>query len=80
VCAKYERRYPVALHLREQAMQEWCKAESFEDVQRVWRRLGGLVVLHRYGRQHFALLGRIRHGDSQARELLAARMDRRREA
>ena len=77
MCAKYERRCPVLLRLREEAVAEWTSAQTYEDVHRAWSRLGGLVTLHRYGREHFRCLARHRHGDPEALELLAARMQRR---
>jgi hypothetical protein len=78
MCAKRERRCPALVALRESALQEWCEAESFEEVRSAWARLGGLVTLHRYGREHFSLLARVRHGDREARVLLALRSQRRR--
>jgi hypothetical protein len=68
------------LRLREQALMEWCRAESYEDVRSAWSRLGGKVVLHRYGREHFRLLALHRHDDQEALSLLQSRMVRRREA
>ena len=79
MCAKGQRRCPDLLELRESALMEWCGAETFEEVRSAWSRLGGLVVLHRYGREHFSLLARHRHGDPEARVLLTVRMRRRRE-
>jgi hypothetical protein len=80
MCQKRERRCPLLLHLREQAMTEWCDAETFEQVRAAWSRLGGKVTLHRYGSEHFSLLARHRHGDPDALPLLASRMVRRKEA
>jgi hypothetical protein len=80
MCQKRKRRCPLLLHLREQAMMEWTRAETFEDVRSCWSRLGGKVTLHRYGTEHFSLLARHRHGDPEALPLLAARMARRKEA
>ena len=60
MCQKHERRCDVALQLREEALREWCTAESLHNVRVAWGRLGGRVVLHRYGRQHFAALARRR--------------------
>jgi len=74
---KRQRRCPDLLLFREEAMREWTKAATLEDVRACWSRLGGRVVLHRYGREHFRLLARHRHGDPEALELLAARMQRR---
>jgi hypothetical protein len=58
VCQKRQRRCAVALQLREEALQEWIRAETLHDVRVAWGRLGGRVVLHRYGRQHFAALAK----------------------
>ena len=79
MCAKRERRCPELLEIREEAFAEWCGAETLEEVRSCWARLGGRVVLHRYGREHFRLLARHRHGDAGALEELAARMQRRAE-
>ncbi len=78
MCAKRQRRCPALLEIREQALREWAGAESFEEVRAAWSRLGGRVVLHRYGREHFSLLARSRWGDPEALPLLAARMASRR--
>jgi len=77
MCVKHERRCPALNAIREDALLEWCGAETLEDVRACWSRLGGKVTLHRYGREHFRLLARHRHGDPEALELLAARMQRR---
>ena len=58
VCQKRQRRCAVALQLREEALQEWTRAETLEEVRRAWGRLGGRVTLHRYGRGHFAALAK----------------------
>ena len=60
MCRKYARRCPVLLAIREEAFEEWTRAETFEEVCRVWSRLGGRTTLHRYGREHFAALARRR--------------------
>ena len=60
LCQKYERRCAVALQLREEALEEWCQAETLHAVRVAWGRLGGKVVLDRYGRGHFAALARRR--------------------
>ena len=54
---KGERRCPELLRLRDTALEEWTRAETYEDVRSCWARLGGLTTLHRYGREHFAELG-----------------------
>jgi hypothetical protein len=58
MCAKYQRRCPALLAIREEALQEWTRAETLHDVRVAWGRLGGRVTLHRYGREHFAALAR----------------------
>lgn len=77
MCQRRQRRCPELLELREEALAEWCEAESYEDVRRAWSRLGGRVTLHRYGASHYSLLARVRNGDREARVLLAVRMQRR---
>ena len=66
VCAKRQRRCPEALALREAAVAEWCRAETYAQVRATWGRLGGLVTLHRYGSAHYHELGR-RSGLSRRR-------------
>jgi hypothetical protein len=58
MCAKRQRRCPVLLAIRQEAFEEWTRAETFEEVCRVWARLGGRTTLHRYGREHFAMLAK----------------------
>jgi hypothetical protein len=58
VCAKRQRHCGAYLALQEAATMEWARAETLEDVRRAWGRFGGLVTLHRYGREHFVQLGR----------------------
>jgi hypothetical protein len=60
MCAKRQRRCAVLLQIREEALQEWCEAETLEEVRIAWgrSRLGGRVTLHRYGREHFAMLAK----------------------
>jgi hypothetical protein len=60
MCSKGRRRCAVLLQIREEAFAEWARAETFEEVCRVWARLGGRTTLHRYGRDHFAALARRR--------------------
>jgi hypothetical protein len=60
MCRKYARRCPVLLQIREEAFEEWANAQTFEEVCRVWARLGGRTTLHRYGRGHFSELARRR--------------------
>jgi hypothetical protein len=64
VCQKRQRRCPVALQLREEALREWTRARTFEAVRSCWGRLGGLVTLHRYGREHFSELAKASRGRS----------------
>ena len=77
MCQKRQHRCPALLELREEAFREWTGAETFEEVRSTWARLGGLVTLHRYGKEHFSLLARHRHGDPEALVQLAARIQRR---
>ena len=56
MCQKRQRRCPVLLGIREEALAEWSKAQTLHDVHVCWGRLGGRVTLHRYGRQHFTEL------------------------
>jgi hypothetical protein len=58
MCQKYGRRCAVALQLREEALMEWVRAETFEEVRTCWGRLGGRITLHRYGREHFSELAK----------------------
>ncbi|MDP8899929.1 MAG: hypothetical protein M3N33_02035 [Actinomycetota bacterium] len=58
MCRKRERRCPVLRALREEALAEWCRAETFHQVCSAWGRLGGLTTLHRYGPRHYRELGR----------------------
>ena len=60
MCAKGQRRCPALLRIREEALREWTRAETFEEVQTAWRRLGGLVTLHRYGREHYRQMAEVR--------------------
>ena len=62
VCAKRQRRCPALVSIREAAIEEWERAETFEDVRRAWARLGGMVTLHRYGTEHFVVLALLRWG------------------
>ena len=56
MCAKRQRRCPTLLAIREEAFEEWTKAETLEAVRSCWARLGGRTTLHRYGREHFSRL------------------------
>lgn len=55
------------------------RAEHAGDFQR-WGAMGGKETLRRYGRRWFSCLGRIRHGDREAREELMLLWTRRKEA
>jgi len=79
MCQKHRRRCSELWQLRDEALQEWTRADSYEAVRACWGRLGGLVTLHRYGPQHYRLLALHRWGDPEALELLCARMVWRRE-
>jgi hypothetical protein len=58
MCQKRQRRCPALLQIREEALEEWTRAETLSDVRRAWGRLGGRVTLHRYGREHFSELAK----------------------
>ena len=58
MCQKRQRRCAALLQIREEALQEWARAETLSDVRRAWGRLGGRVTLHRYGREHFSELAK----------------------
>jgi hypothetical protein len=58
MCAKRQRRCPALLKIRDEAIEEWARAETFEEVRACWSRLGGRTTLHRYGREHFAMLAK----------------------
>jgi hypothetical protein len=60
MCQKYQRRCPALLRLRQEALEEWIRAETYSGVCRAWGRLGGRVTLHRYGPQHYRELARRR--------------------
>ena len=53
MCQKRQRRCAVAVQLREEAFEEWTRAETFEEVCRAWSRLGGRTTLHRRGSDWF---------------------------
>jgi hypothetical protein len=63
MCAKYQRRCPALLAIREEALQEWSRAETLRDVRVAWGRLGGLTTYHRHGSKHFAKLATRRWED-----------------
>ena len=58
MCQKRQRRCAVALQVREEALHDWILAETLHDVRVAWGRCGGRVTLHRYGREHFAMLAK----------------------
>ena len=58
MCQKRQRRCAVALQLREEALEEWTRAETLHAVRVAWGRLGGRVTFHRYGREHFSELAK----------------------
>ena len=60
MCRKHARRCAVLLQIREEAFEEWTRAETFDQVRSCWARLGGRTTLHRYGPQHFSELARRR--------------------
>jgi len=58
MCAKRQRRCPALLAIREEALQEWIRAQTLHEVRVCWGRLGRRVTLHRYGREHFSELAK----------------------
>ena len=58
MCQKRQRRCAVLLAIREQALEEWTRAESLHDVRVAWGRLGGRTLLHRRGRGYFSELAK----------------------
>jgi hypothetical protein len=46
----------VALQIREEALEEWTRAETLEEVRVAWGRCGGRVTLHRRGSAWFRAL------------------------
>jgi hypothetical protein len=45
---------------QERAYEEWSEAEELEDVRAAWGRFGGRVTVHRYGREHYGRIARLR--------------------
>ena len=60
MCAKRQRRCPALLAIRQEALEEWCAAETLHDVRVAWGRLGGRTLLHRRGPGYFSELARRR--------------------
>ena len=60
MCQKHQRRCPSLLQIRDEALEEWTRAETLHAVRVAWARLGGRVTLHRYGSEYFAQLARRR--------------------
>ena len=58
MCTKRQRHCQECLRLQEQAVSEWTGAATLSACLASWGRFGGRVTLHRYGRTHFAELGR----------------------
>jgi hypothetical protein len=77
MCRKYQRHCPELERRVDEAVRRWARAETYEAVHLAWSALGGQTTLHRYGREHFRLLARHRHGDPEALPLLVARMQSR---
>ena len=69
MCVKGARRCPEIVAIREEAVEEWCSAETFADVRSCWSRLGGRTTMHRYGRPWFSSLAKRRHGQVAEEEL-----------
>ena len=74
MCVKHQRRCATLLDLREEALNEWTGAETYEEVCRAWGRLGGRVTLHRYGRGWFSALALRRWDKLTAEDLAHARV------
>jgi hypothetical protein len=64
MCAKRQRRCAALLAIREEALAEWTRAETFEEVCSCWGRLGGRTTLHRYGREHSSELAKASRASS----------------
>lgn len=60
MCCKGQARCPELVGIREAATKAWTRAETFEEVQTAWRRLGGLTCLHRHGVDHYRRMARLR--------------------
>ena len=60
MCAKGQRRCPSLLQIRDEALEEWTRAETLRDVRVAWARLVGRCTLHRYGSEQFAQLEKLR--------------------
>jgi hypothetical protein len=58
VCQKRQRRCPALLEIPEEALEEWARAATFEEVRSCRGRLGGRTTLHRYSREHFCELAK----------------------
>jgi hypothetical protein len=58
MCQKRQRRCAVALQLREEALEEWARAETLHEVRAAWGRLGGRTLLHRRGPGYFSELAK----------------------
>jgi hypothetical protein len=71
MCQKRQRRCPVLLGMREEALEEWTTAETYSDVCRAWGRLGGRTTYHRYGTGHFREIRSRRRGVSETGKLNA---------
>lgn len=57
-CIPRRHRCPVRHALQDAALMEWAAADSYSGVCAAWGRLGGRVLLHRRGHEHFAALAR----------------------
>ena len=58
MCAKRQRHCREYEGFRQAAYAEWAGAETLAAVRASWGRFGGLVTMHRHGREHYRELGR----------------------
>ena len=61
MCAKKRTRWQRCEEwgaIREDALMEWCRAETLSAVRAAWGRAGGGVTAPRYGREHYREMGR----------------------
>ncbi len=58
MCQKRQRHCPEYERIAEEAMMEWCLAETLEEVRAAWGRMGGRITAHRYGVDHFRRIRR----------------------
>lgn len=59
MCQKHQHHCDEYCKLREEAVSEWCEADSLSGVLATWGRMGGRVTLHRHGKEHYQRIGRM---------------------